>query len=216
MAEPATYRRHDLVQVDPSAWATSLAARPDIADLPWVADWATRGRPLMVRRPAEASAAGRISLGLPLPPSAGKHRLAVELALGALSEPQSPPLLSDILAGAPASWRSTLERLVAVDPAVRVFGALAWEALTGLTYLSSGSDVDLLWSAPSRERLAELLDAIGAVEAEAPMWVDGEVVWPDGAAVNWRELKSDADEVLVKRMDGVTTQARRQFLESHA
>ncbi len=215
MAEIASRRRHDLVRADPSAWAASLAARPDLAALPWVADWAARGWPLMVRRPAETDAPGRVPLGLPLPPSAGKLRLAFDLAPEALGGFEPPPPLSSAMAGAPPAWGDMLARLVALEPEVRVFGALAWQALTGLEYLSPTSDLDLLWPMP-RDRLEDLLAAIAAAEAEAPMRLDGELVRPDGAAVNWRELTAGADEVLVKRLDSVALQSRRAFLEGEA
>jgi len=215
MAELAR-RRHDLVRADPSAWAALVAERAELAASPWVADWAARGWPLMVRRPLETDAPGRVPLGLPLPPSAGKLRLAFDLAPGALTAPEPPPLLSDAAAGAPPAWRDTLARLVALEPGVRVFGALAWQALTSLTYLSPSSDVDLLWPSPSRSRLEPLLAAIAAVEAEAPMRLDGELVRPDGAAVNWRELASAGEEVLVKRLHGIAMQSRHVFLEDAA
>lgn len=215
MAEVAR-RRHDLVRVDASAWAASLAARPDLAELPWVAEWAARGWPLMVRRPVGTEPDGRVPLGLPLPPSAGKLRLAFELPAEVLSAPGPPPLLFSAAASAPPAWRPTLTRLVALDRSVRVFGALAWQALTGLDYLSPTSDLDLLWPWPPGDRLDDLLAAIAAIEAQAPMGLDGELVRPDGAAVNWRELASTAPEVLVKRLDSVTLQSRRALLEDAA
>jgi phosphoribosyl-dephospho-CoA transferase len=215
MAE-VTRRRHDLVRAEPSAWAASLAARPDLAALPWVADWAGRGWPLMVRRPAELDAPGQVPLGLPLPPSAGKLRLAFALAPEALGAPAPPPLLSQIMASAPLAWRATLERLVALDPEVRVFGALAWQALTSLQYLSPTSDLDLLWPMPPASQVEPRLAAIAAIEAEAPMRLDGELATLDGAAVNWRELALDADEVLVKRLHSLALHSRRAFLEGVA
>jgi phosphoribosyl-dephospho-CoA transferase len=216
MAEVAPRRRHDLVRAEPSAWRAVLAVRPDLADLPWVAGWAARGWPLMVRRPAGVEAEGRVPLGLPLPPSAGKLRLAFDLPPGALGAPEPPPLLSVAAASAAPAWRETLERLLALDPDVRVFGALAWQTLTGLDYLSPTSDIDLLWPMPPAGRLDDRLAAIAAIEAEAPMRLDGEVVRRDGAAVNWRELASGADEVLVKRLDCVALQSRRTILEAAA
>ena len=170
----------------------------------------------MVRRPSEADAAGEVALGLPLPPSAGKLRLAFTLPDEVVSAACPPPQLSTASQFAPASWRETLERLVAIEPDVRVFGALGWRALTGLDYLSPTSDLDLLWPTPPGEDATRLVAAILIVEAAAPMRLDGELVRPAGAAVNWRELASGADEVLVKRLDGVTLQSRRGFLEGRA
>ena len=44
---------------------------------------------------------------------------------------------------------------------------------------------------------------LAAIEAAAPMRLDGELVRDDGAAVNWREFHAGAREILVKTIDGV-------------
>ena len=124
------------------------------------------------------------------------------------------PTLDAAKAHAPAAWRDTIERLIAVDPGVRVFGALAWQTLTGLTYLSETSDLDLLWPLPPAAKVEALLAAIQRVEAQAPMRLDGEVVGDGGDAVNWRELLLGEDQVLVKRLGGVAFEARATFVEA--
>jgi hypothetical protein len=55
--------------------------------------------------------------------------------------------------------------------------------------------------------LALLLDGIDGIEHSAPMRIDGEIVFADGVAANWRELRralsrQGPTEVLVKTMDG--------------
>jgi phosphoribosyl-dephospho-CoA transferase len=52
-----------------------------------------------------------------------------------------------------------------------------------------------------------LLDGIDGIERSAPMRIDGEIVFADGAAANWRELRQALSrhgptEVLVKTIDG--------------
>ena len=205
-------RRHDLLRAQPSAWAGLLAERADLADPPWLAGWAERGWPLVVRRAEPADPPGLVALGLPLPPSAGKRRLALNLAPEVLSAPQPPPLLALAAASAPASWRATVARLTTLDADVRVFGSLAWQALTGLDYLDPASDLDLLWPLPPAEAVEALLANVAAIDAEALVRLDGELVRTDGAAANWRELASGCGEVLVKRLDGVTLEPRSHFL----
>jgi phosphoribosyl-dephospho-CoA transferase len=209
-------RRHDLVRARPSAWAELMARRADLVDPPWLVEWADRGWPLVVRRRAPGDLPGLVALGLPLPPSAGKRRIALDLAAEALGEPEPPPRLSSAAANAPFAWRATVARLLALDPDVRVFGSLAWQALTGLDYLGTASDVDLLWPLPPPRKADVLLAQIAAVAAEAPVRLDGELVRTDGAAANWRELASGCGEVLVKRLDGVTLESRSAFLEGRA
>lgn len=219
-APEAAFRRHDLVRARPSAWAELLAerwtelraGRAELADVYWLAAWAERDWPLVVRRRAPGDRPGLIALGLPLPPSAGQRRLTLNLAAEALSEPQPPPLLSDAATSAPGAWRATVAQLMARTPAVRVFGSLAWQALTGLDHLSPASDLDLLWPLPPAGEVEALLADIAAVEAEAPVRLNGEMVRADGAAANWRELASGCGEVLVKRLDGVGLEPRSRFL----
>ena len=123
----------------------------------------------------------------------------------------SPMVAPDLAAAgrhAPAAWQRTIGALVEIgrDHAIvpRPFGALLWQALTGLTYLSASSDLDLLWPCATGVP-AGLLDRIGSVADSAPMRIDGEILLPDGTGVQWRELR-DAPEggsVAVKSLDRV-------------
>ncbi len=68
-------RRHDLIFVSPVAWRSLLKTRDDLAGEPLVIEWVDRGWPLVARRTLPGEADG-LPLGLPLPPFAGKRRLA--------------------------------------------------------------------------------------------------------------------------------------------
>ncbi len=199
-----------MVHVDPAAWRTELAARPDLAGEPLIEQWAARGWPLVVRRRCPRDRLGRLALGLPLPPALGKRRVAVDLPLSAIRAVNPPPALAAITA--PAPWRGTVDALLRHDTdgvTTRVFGSFAFAALTGLAYLTPASDLDLLW--PLTADTPALLAKVIAVEADAPGRIDGEVVGTAGA-VNWRELADGAEEVLVKTLDGVALVGRRAFV----
>ncbi|CAJ9721916.1 phosphoribosyl-dephospho-CoA transferase [Burkholderia pseudomallei] len=109
-------------------------------------DWAARGWPLIVRRRSPCDAG--VPLGLPLPPSAGKRRVALAAAREQIDSACALPTLADVGRQAPPAWRPTLARLRALADAhrvdCRVFGSLAWQTLTGLRYLSDESDLDVL------------------------------------------------------------------------
>ncbi len=214
-------RRHDLVRVDPAAWRAWLRDRPaEAAELlladPLLAKWADRGWPFVARRPAPGEAPELVPLGLPLPPSHGKRRLALLLQPSAVLSRSPPPLLRGT--SAPAAWRPTLERVAVlcdchgVTP--RLFGSLAWAALTGLDYLSASSDLDLLVPLPGDGSIAALTQGLAEVELDAPMRLDGEVIRDDGAAVHWRELHGGADALLVKTLHGVALRDRSWFLDA--
>lgn len=205
MAE--TVRRHDLVRVDPAAWAAWLGSRPDLTGLRHLDRWAEAGRPLIVRRRVPGEGVAAIPLGVPLPPADGKRRIGLALPAAALA-PMPAPGLAEVADHAPAAWQSTIAALLALGRdhglVPRPFGSLLWQAVSGLTYLSASSDLDLLWPCPEPVPIG-LLTGLDAVERAAPMRIDGEILLADGAGLHWRELH-DAPEggsVLVKNLDGV-------------
>ncbi|WP_175838191.1 malonate decarboxylase holo-[acyl-carrier-protein] synthase [Burkholderia anthina] len=196
-------RRHTLVTLTADGWRDAGARDPAFAADPLVQAWAARGWPLIVRRasPDEADA-GRVPLGLPLPPAAGKRRVALNVAADALASVGPLPALADVLAAAPDAWHATLRELDALAARCgvqgRVFGSLAWQALTGERYLSESSDLDVVVPLPDAALLAPLLDGLADIDARAPMRIDGELLRGDGAGVNWRELHARLPEVAVK------------------
>ncbi|MBE7249070.1 MAG: malonate decarboxylase holo-[acyl-carrier-protein] synthase [Actinomycetospora chiangmaiensis] len=199
------YRRHDLVRADRAAWAAWLDARPDLVGVPHLRGWVEAGRPFVVRRRVPGEDAGAVPLGLPLPPADGKRRIGLALPEKALTT-LSPMSLSDVAGDAPAAWRPAIQDLVAIGAAhgitPRPFGSLLWQAVTGLTYLTATSDLDLLW--PCRVPVpAGLLPQIRAVADAAPMRIDGEILIPDGFGLHWRELLEApaGGSVLAKSLD---------------
>jgi phosphoribosyl-dephospho-CoA transferase len=167
---------------------------------------------VIVRRRAEAEDPGLVPVGVPLPPSAGKRRVAVTLPPEGVLQHSPPPSLRVAATVADPGWRSTVASLgdlgarAGVEPAA--FGSLLWQHQTGLTYLSAHSDLDALWPVSEGFDVLSLVFGIAEIQRDAPMRIDGEVIFPDGGAVNWRELWNahrNANETLVlaKTMEGV-------------
>ena len=205
------FERHRLVYLDPARWGETVAAHPALQAIPVVVDWVAKGHPLIARRPVCDDAAGLVPLGLPLPPSLGKQRLAVAVPPDAILSDAPPPLLSDAARCARVAWQATIAALVALDPETRCFGSLAWASLTGLPYLSESSDLDLVWHVSTADAAARLVAALARIDAGAPVRLDGEIVTPTGLAVQWREFASDAPEMLVKAADGNRMIARTEM-----
>jgi len=196
------FDRHRLVYLDSARWTEILDGYPAFREIPAVVDWVAAGYPLIARRPLCDDGAGLVPLGLPLPPSLGKQRLALAVPPDAILSDAPPPLLGEAAQAAPAAWRATIAALVALDPDTRCFGSLAWAHLTGLPYLSETSDLDLVWQVARADDTARLVAALARIDADAPMRLDGEIVTLMGLAVQWREYASDAAELLAKAADG--------------
>lgn len=197
-------RRHDLAWLRPGAAVGFLCGIADAALSARVAEWIAAGRPLVVAR-QPAGAAG-VLLGLTLPASEGRRRV------GCLADPRdllrtAPPLaIGACLARLPDSVAAPLarleRRLLAGGLRVGVYGSLAWEAASGETYRHAGSDVDLICDAASRDQFALAIAALSEAAAGLPCGLDGEIRFPDGCAVAWKELAAAggdaAAQVLVK------------------
>ena len=205
-------RRHDLLLVDPLAWQAVLEEHQRLTALPLVAGWAEEQWPVIVRRRTEGDAASVIPAALPLPPCYGKHRVGFSLRSKQGVTAYPPVLLRDAARAAPPEWQTMIAALVAlggqVGVAPRVFGALLWQHITGLPYLTERSDVDLLWAVSDHATAATLLAGLQRRDAQGPVRLDGELELPGGGGVSWREMALAAergcDEVLVKTMHGVT------------
>jgi phosphoribosyl-dephospho-CoA transferase len=208
-------RRHDLVFVSPAAWRSLVKRRDDLAGEPLVAGWVDCGWPLIARRHA-ADEAGGLALGLPLPPSFGKRRFSALMRPDAISSHTPPPSLRAAIGVAPECWRPSLEQVVALAEGysmeARVFGSLAWRLLTGLDYLTAGSDLDILLPLSPGVDVARLIAELAEIDAGAPMRLDGELLRDDGAGVNWREFRSGAQELLVKTGTGLALLQKSEFL----
>jgi phosphoribosyl-dephospho-CoA transferase len=208
-------QRHRLVRVRPAAWSAWLASRSDLANEALLPGWVDRGWPLIVRRPAPGDSDG-LPLGLPLPPSAGKRRIAIQMVADDIVATTPLPPLAECADAAPAAWQPSLRELAtharAYGVEARVFGSLAWQRLTGLTYLSPGSDLDIVWTLPDRNRISWFLSDLADIDSRAPVRIDGELLRADGAGVNWRELHSGAPELVVKRAADVILCRRESFI----
>ncbi|KVU09536.1 phosphoribosyl-dephospho-CoA transferase [Burkholderia ubonensis] len=212
----APLRRHTLVTLTAAGWAALFARDAALAADAPVRRWAERGWPLVVRRalPGEIDGSG-VPLGIPLPP-AGKRRIAVSVGADALASVGAPPAIAAVLGAAPAAWRQPLLDLEALGARCgvegRVFGSLAWQALTGEPYLTGASDLDVFFPLPGAAHAATLLDGLAAIDARAPMRVDGELLRDDGAGANWRELHAGLPDVAIKTAGGVMLGPAAAFL----
>jgi phosphoribosyl-dephospho-CoA transferase len=185
-----------------------------------VAAWLDADRPLVVARQPDNKVAETISVGLALSPAQGKRRIALRVAAHDIARYTPPLRLADAIDQAPAGWQPALTELDAeatnIDIELRVFGSLAWQALSGIQYLTPQSDIDLLWHPLLNTQLQQGIALLARWEQSSGLRADGEVLFGGSSAVSWREwatLKSnDAQRVLVKRPSSAGLVAARELL----
>jgi phosphoribosyl-dephospho-CoA transferase len=162
-----------------------------------------------------------IVVGLALPPAQGKRRIALSVAAYDIARYTPPLRLADAIAHAPAAWQSALTELDAaahyMDIELRIFGSLAWQALSGMPYLTPQSDIDLLWHPQSHAQLQQGIALLARWELDHGLRADGEVLFGANNAVSWREwaaVKSGEDRrVLVKRLSSAELVAAHELME---
>ncbi len=179
--------------------------------------WQQRDWPAIVRRRDADAGYDEICLGIPLPPdpvSGVKVRISLRVHRSHLVRTTAPLLLRAMprnlelagLAAWPRPGASTAE------VTLHVYGSFAMEALTGERYLTPASDIDLLFYPTS---VPQLDAALALLSAHAHLPLDGEIVFPDGCAVSWKEwLQASANRsrVLVKDQHMVRLQDSAQLL----
>ncbi|MEN3274431.1 MAG: phosphoribosyl-dephospho-CoA transferase [Massilia sp.] len=210
------FARHDLVWLGAEGWRQALAGAPAEAQAA-LAAWRQADWPAVVRRADADLAPGEVAIGIPLPPRAEdgrKLRVAGRVAAAALARHQRPLPLAQAAAQfseVPPGWHSALSELAQQAAArmldVRLYGSAALQVLTGQRYLTASSDIDLLLHSRSRAELEEGLALLRTYAAHLPL--DGEIVFPDGRAVPWKEWAAALDgaagtRVLVKEMTRVS------------
>jgi phosphoribosyl-dephospho-CoA transferase len=76
---------------------------------------------------------------------------------------------------------------------IGIFGSLAWEALSGETYRHAASDIDIICDVATPAQFEVALAALQQAAAELPCALDGEIRFPDGNAVAWREILANLE-----------------------
>lgn len=210
------FSRHDLVWLTPAGWDAALASGPHAG----LRQWRDHDWPAVVRRHEPACAGDQVCLGIPLPASYGvRQRVSLVSCIDHVARRQAPMPLTDALGAAPPAWLAGLVALQRAGAAfdLRVYGSLALESLTGQAYLRGASDIDLLL----RPGTARELDTGAALleEHAALLPLDGEIVFPSGEAVAWKEwlaARGARARVLAKSVHAVRLAEPAQLLATLA
>lgn len=180
--------RNQLVWLDPTAWALIDARVWDAQAREILAHWRTQGLPLVVCRQHTQTPPDQVCVGLPAPQQWSRRRLALTVSQDRITACAKLPTLLQVAQdnqwGAVVLELSTaLGRLGAP---VHVYGSYAWQWLTGLAYVHDASDLDLSVHVDSFEMASQAVARL--VRTDFHCRIDGEIVFPQGEAIAWREL----------------------------
>jgi len=106
----------------------------------------------------------------------------------------------------PERWQAPFARFAteAAEFDLRVYGSLAMQAVTGQPYLRDASDIDIVFHPASTQALDAGIALLAQHANHLPL--DGEIVFPGGAAVAWKEWQAShatSARVLVKQSSNV-------------
>lgn len=206
------FARHDLVWLTNRGWQRVRASAPEQAQAA-LTRWRDGGWPAIVRRAEVGLAPNEVAIGFPLPPrveDGGKLKFGCAVEMSDIGRRTRALPLVGALHAVPQQWREGLEELerqaAEAGMGLAVYGSVALAALTGQYYLTPHSDIDVLLQPSSRRQLMIGLDLLSWHAGILPL--DGEVVFPDGRAVSWKELRAafagaPGTRVLTKGLDRI-------------
>ena len=200
-------QRNQLVWLSDAAWRRVLARDWDLQAQDILKHWHTQQLPLVVCRQRVPENSTSLSLGLPAPLQWDRRKLALEVATADIERVGHFPLLNPRLLGpeSAASLQNFLHHLSVLNVPTRVYGSYGWQRLTGLPCVRDSSDLDLLIAVPDPGTAGQVVWLLQGLHL--PCRVDGELLFPDGQAVAWREyaqlIGGKVEQVLVKHRTGV-------------
>lgn len=201
--------RHDLVWLTTEGWDCLYDQSPEKKEE--LTFWQEHNYPTIVRRCELPISHERIAVGMALPPSMGKQRLAFSVGSKHINNISKPLSLTKIIPYAPKSWQENLITLAQENLEIGVYGSLSWQVLTQLDYVQLHSDIDLLFKIDTHSQLTKALTVLKHFSLSLPL--DGELIFPDGSAVSWKEMRDQQPSLLVKRLNSVNLVKREVLLK---
>jgi phosphoribosyl-dephospho-CoA transferase len=193
--------RNQLVWLDPVAWAQIEARNWDAQAQAILAHWRTQRLPFVVCRQHPETPSDQLCVGLPAPQQWSRRRLALTVRLDHLTARADFPTLNQV--AQVNQWAAALElsaALATLSVQAQVYGSHGWQWLTGLAYVHETSDLDLSVAVPSLALASEVVKRLASTTLHCR--IDGEMVFPQGQAIAWRELQQllqgQTSQVLVK------------------
>lgn len=189
--KPVPPQRNRLVWLNAGGWRAVRSGTWDDAACELLAHWQARGLPLVVAR--RRSGAAGLSLGLPAPNRWSRRRLALQAPAGNVCATGSFPTLLEAALGLQwgAAAVALAQRLAGCGVTARVYGSHGWELLSGEPCTVATSDIDLSLEAAGPDAARAALAVLRPARLHRRL--DGEFVFPGGAALAWREFEQACD-----------------------
>lgn len=200
-------RRNQLVWLDARGWKLVQAHVWDAEAQALLAHWCVHDLPLVVCRQRLDVAPNQLCLGLPAPLQWSRRRLAQTVGREQVTSVGAFPTLRQVAQAMPWGPAALELDLALTDMAVtpRVYGSHGWQWLTQMPYLHGDSDIDVTLEVPDFQTACKVLALLAAADPRPRL--DGEIVFPDGQAVAWRELQrllaGHAAQVLLKERQSI-------------
>jgi phosphoribosyl-dephospho-CoA transferase len=198
---PELLRRHSFAWITGSGSLSQFVEdETPLNDLICLRNWLGRGSPVIIRRPCRSEDGKSVYVGLSLPPDPVKRRLAFRLPFCSLANVVEPPLWTECAEAFPESSEMAGPILSVVEAAnlpLQTFGSYAWQHFTGLSYVTSHSDIDLIVPIHRREgwrRFRELMNEAQKTDRR----VDLEIMLNGDASFHWREFVAPGKQLLFK------------------
>lgn len=166
-----------------------------------VEGWRLTGRPLVVAASRAGDPPDSVRLGLATP---AKARIGIVLRADAILDFGPPPSLETARWAAPPEWQIPLETISEVasehGAKVAVYGSLAWQVVSGESFVRPDSDIDLLIDCGMETAQAGFFARLATLTGLPKL--DGEWLVCPGIAVSWQEYARASQDILVKGHEG--------------
>ena len=209
-------QRNELVWLSKFGWQRVLELGCDSEDQSVLQHWAVAQLPLVICRQRGETLPGTVSLGLPAPTIWNRRKLELECLPGEMERRGLFPSLEPI-AQRNADLRAIedfMATMRSLNLPIQVYGSFGWQHLTGMDYVRPSSDLDLRVQVPDHAMAQVAARELSALRL--PMRVDGELAFPDGSAIAWREYlqwtQGEVDRVLVKSRSTVRLMEREALV----
>jgi len=212
-----TLVRNQLLCVDSAGWARIGAHDWDAQAQTIFSHWRTHQLPLVVCRQRAETQPNHVCMGLPSPQQWSRRRVALTVCLDHLTAHAGFPTLGQVVQT--NHWDSAVielsDAIEKLGAKAHVYGSHGWQWLTGLTYLHEASDLDLSLSVNSWEMASHLVHCLANTAIHCR--VDGEIVFPQGQAIAWRELyqliQGKTLQVLMKDRHSIKLRSQEELIQ---